>query len=243
MSHNRQTIHPRKPEVPVIGGVNLDFRPRSYQADRDPVAAITQNILGENRRHMVADFVQGRVDPEQGSIDERLLDDLIDDDTRRGLGQVHPSFMGGEYLPRYRGMEFEIARLVMDSVTQDVISIRARRRHGGTRYRYRIVDEYESSFELTRQSSTRPLSLRELIHLIDTASSEMMATEHERMPEGIIWWQVHEYGEDADAAAGFLCITSTVYPQLETYYRKRLRAWVDGEVAARAAEDEGESAE
>ncbi len=100
MSHNRQTIHPRQPEVPVIGGVNLDFRPRSYQADRDPVAAITQNILGENRRHMVADFVQGRVDPEQGPIDERLLDDLIDDDTRRGLGRVHPSFMGGEYLPR-----------------------------------------------------------------------------------------------------------------------------------------------
>ena len=231
------------PTVPVVAGIDLEFRPRGYQADRDPVAAITQNILGEHRRRMVSDFVQGHVDPAEGPIDERLLDDLVDDDTRRGLGRVHPSFMGGEYLPRYQGPEFEIARLVMDSVTQDVISIRARRRHGGTRYRYRIVDEYESTFALKRQTSTRPLSLRELIHLIDTATSEMMAAEHERMPEGIIWWQVHEYGEDADAAAGFLRITSTVYPQLETYYRKRLRAWVEGEVAARAAEDEGESAE
>ena len=55
--------------------------------------------------------------------------------------------------------------------------------------------------------------------------------------------EAQEGREDADTAAGFLRITSTVYPQLETYYRKRLRAWVEGEVAARAAEDEGESAE
>ena len=44
-------------------------------------------------------------------------------------------------------------------------------------------------------------------------------------------------GEDADAAAGFLRITSTVYPQLETYYKKRLLAWAQGEVAARASEE------
>ena len=52
---------------------------------------------------------------------------------------------------------------------------------------------------------------------------------------------MHEYGEDADVAAWFLRITSTVYPQLEAYYRKRLRAWVDGEVAARLEENADDS--
>jgi len=218
------------PSIPIVPGIDIEYRPASYQADLSPVAAITQNILGENRRQLVTDFVEGRVDPRQGPIDECLLDDQVDDTTRRGLGRVDPSFLGGEYLPGYRAGEFEIARLVMASVTQDVLSVRARRRRGSTRYRYRIVDEYESTFELTRQTSVKPLSLRELIYLIDTATSDAMAAEHERMPEGIVWWQLHEGDETPESAAGFLRITSTVYPQLETYYAKRLRAWAEDTV-------------
>ncbi len=225
----------------AIDGIHLDFRPRSYHADLDPVAAITQNILGQNRRKMVADLVNGRTDPALGPIDERLLADEVDDDTRRALGRVHPTFLGGEYLPRYRTAEFEIARIVLDSTTRDVFSIRARRRRGSTRYRYRMVDEYESTFELTRQTSVRPLSLRELIHLIDTATSEQLTTRHELLPEGIIWWQVHEFGEPPEVAARFVRISSAVYPELEEYYAERLLAWALGEVAGEEGEPGAEA--
>ena len=97
-------------------------------------------------------------------------------------------------------------------------------------------DEYESTFELTRQTSVRPISLRELIHLIDTATSEQLTTRHELLPEGIIWWQVHEFGEPPEVAARFVRISSAVYPELEEYYAERLLAWALGEVAGEEGE-------
>jgi len=44
------------------------------------------------------------------------------------LDLIHPSFMGGEYLPDYRRDEIEIARIELESTTSDVISVRARPR-------------------------------------------------------------------------------------------------------------------
>ena len=51
----------------------------------------------------------------------------LEPSTRLLLGGIHPAFMGGEYLPQFGQNEIEIARIVLASVTQDVISIRARR--------------------------------------------------------------------------------------------------------------------
>ena len=38
-----------------------------------------------------------------GKLDElcsELLNDSLDEDDRKGLGRIHPSFMGGEYISR-----------------------------------------------------------------------------------------------------------------------------------------------
>jgi hypothetical protein len=40
--------------------------------------------------------------------------------SRSALGRLHPSFMGGEYLPDRRDTEVEIARINIDSTTSDV---------------------------------------------------------------------------------------------------------------------------
>jgi hypothetical protein len=55
-----------------------------------------------------------------------LLADTVDDETRKRLGCIHPTFMGGEYLPNYRRHEVEIARIELESTAVDVISLRAR---------------------------------------------------------------------------------------------------------------------
>jgi hypothetical protein len=47
------------------------------------------------------------------------------DEARISLGQIHPTFMGGEYLPNYCRQEVEIARIALASTTSDVISLRA----------------------------------------------------------------------------------------------------------------------
>lgn len=112
----------RTAHVPVADGIDLDFRPRSYGADRDPIATIVQNIKGQNRRRMARAFVAGDMPKDFGPIVDELLEDTLDNDARVSLGQIHPSFMGGEYLPDYQRSEVEIARVVLASVTQDVYS-------------------------------------------------------------------------------------------------------------------------
>ena len=78
--------------------------------------------------------------------------------------------MGGEYLPPLRKGEVEIARISLASVTADQISVRARRSRG--RIRYRVVDEYmeTSTYVCHPASSVSPLSLGELIALMESAS-------------------------------------------------------------------------
>ena len=58
------------------------------------------------------------------------------------VGQIYPSFMGGEYLPDADDGEVEIARVALRSVMADVMSVRACLEEDGIRYR--IVDEYQN---------------------------------------------------------------------------------------------------
>ena len=84
------------------------------------------------------------------------------------MGALDPSeFHGGEFLPGYSSGEVEIARIGLESFLADVISIRART--DGGQIRDRIVDEYENEDEFAPATMDTPLSLAELIHLIDTA--------------------------------------------------------------------------
>ena len=69
-----------------------------------------------------------------------LMQNVLDKAMREAWGRMHPSNMGGEYLPPLRKGEVEIARISLESVTADQISVRARRVR--ERIRYRVVDEY-----------------------------------------------------------------------------------------------------
>jgi hypothetical protein len=68
-------------------------------------------------------------------------------------------------LAEYEEGEVEIARLVLASVTQTCKAFGTR--WVGNTLRYRIVDEYETDWYLPRAKSERPLSMGELIELID----------------------------------------------------------------------------
>lgn len=214
----------RQPVVPVVGTIDLDFRPVSYWEAAGPVEAILQNIKGQNRRRIVEDHITGRASASMGELESLWFDDELEDADRNTLGAIDPSFMGGEFLPGYGRGEVEIARVIMASTTQDVYSLRARRRGG--RIGYRLLDEYDTKWVLTRQSSTRPLSLRELIHLIDSADYSA-GDEAPTLPllETILSFQL-DGGGDRETAARFIEVTSTVYPELGDYYWARLQGWV-----------------
>jgi hypothetical protein len=105
-------------------GIDYQFRPESYWvAARNPLEAALRKVKGRNRREMIRDY------HEAGNLDqlgESLLADTLDEQGRKNLGLIHPTFMGGEYLPNYGRSEVEIARIELESTTNDVISLRAR---------------------------------------------------------------------------------------------------------------------
>ena len=218
--------------------IDLQFRPQSYWDPAEPLTAILGNIKGQNRREMARDFISGSVSGVLGELDSDILGDTIDDGIRRELGRLHPSWMGGEYLPDYLPGEVEIARIVLASVTQDVISIRARRRRAGQRILYRIVDEYpdlSGRWKSSPLSSVRALTLAQLVQLIDHAHHEDFYPEGRSVTDHLR--EIQE-GCDPGDLLDFVTVESVQYPELESYYGWRAQRWVDAKLRELGCDEE-----
>jgi hypothetical protein len=201
------------------------FRPISYWDHADPVSAILSNIKGETRRRWVREFVTGRAPARLGEIPAGFFEPSLDTGTRSQLGAMNPSCIGGECLPDYLPGEVEIARVVLESTTQDVISFRARRRRSGRRIFYRVVDEYPQTghWVCSPASSAQPLTLAQMIRLIDTARSadmdEYAGSLIDLLREG-------QEGCEPHQLAKFVTVESDIYPGLSAYYREQAQLWL-----------------
>lgn len=192
---------------------DLDFRPNSYWGPQDVETVIGARVKGELRRQQAMD------DLEVGHADSDIISESLTEEHRRAVGAVHPHFMGGEYLPNLYSNEVEIARIVMQSTTMDVISIRARETKN--RIVYRIVDEYESEFwdyYLTKKSSVKPLTMRELISLIDNGK------ENGLVGNGRNWH--YEEGSPAEEIYNFETASSAYYTELADWYDEVNEEWL-----------------
>lgn len=212
-------------------GIRYGFRPQSYWTDTDPLSAILRNVKGENRRQMIADYWKaGRLE----ELDPAILQDEADDDTRQRLGRIHPSFMGGEYLPSYLPGEVEIARICLRSTTSDVITLRARRVPEGIAYR--VEDEYEGEFTLPIPVSPLPLTLSEVIsqfeegQLKDLDWGGGLALGYNNM---------NAQASDPERLRHFTRIRSDIYRQLETHFEHVFDDWVRETAEARAKAAQG----
>jgi hypothetical protein len=228
---------PRKPQVEAVEGIDLEWQPSSYHADLGPVEAILQGIAGEERRAMVREKLTRTPRPGDRDVEEWLLQDRLTEEERVLLGQVHPRYMGGEYLPERSTGEVEIARVSLQSSTGDVYSLCARR--VGSRWRYRLYDEYGAKFCLTPATSRGPLTLRQLVHMLDTVEGDEIDT----LGQGLVFcwpaWQ-QENGDSPREAIAFVSVSSEVYPMLEAYYEARLEAWAAEYEEEDDSEDEDE---
>ena len=196
----------------------FSFQPASYWEESDPLTTILRNVKGTNRRQMITDFWnQDRF----SELDSTLLADSTSPEIRRDLGAIHPSFMGGEYLPDFFPSEVEIARIELKSTTSDVVSIRARRRPKDELILYRIVDEYKITYEIEPESSTAPLTQGELIALIDTADCGLEGG----LAHCFNIMNCNGTGE-AERLRHFTTISSIFYPELLSHYDKEHEEWV-----------------
>jgi hypothetical protein len=132
--------------------------------------------------------------------------------------------MGGEYLPNYSRQEVEIARIALASTTSDVISLRAR--PSGSRIKYKLVDEYQTKFQLPQETSSRPFSLRELIRFLDSVEQEDADPSWNRFGFVLSSNQCNlECGTDLETLRDFTSVSSDFYPDLGSHYREAMEEW------------------
>jgi hypothetical protein len=192
----------------VVSLEDLDFRPASYFWPVTHETHVLAAIKGERRRQAIREaFDTNRLT----ELDEYYAVPVLREDDRRALGALHPSFMGGEYLPNRQETEVEIARINIDSTTSDVTSVYAKA--GKNRIYYRVVDEYEGDTlnEKRTRSSKRPLTLEELITFFLGAWSLQAVLEGNQL--------------DRDEAHDFTHPSSEFYPEFETAIRARIDRW------------------
>jgi hypothetical protein len=143
---------------------------------------------------------------------EALLEDDLDEDSRRRLGRIHPFFMGGEYLPPRLPGEVVIVRIQLQSTTFDVIELRARPLPEG-KIGLRWVDEYECPFHGYTDTIDRPFSFKELIQFIESTEFEQLGN----LPN--VYNQMnYEFisgnSEEVERLREFTSFSSEFYPEL-----------------------------
>ena len=148
-----------------MNSIDYSYRPESYFG---PILTDTRTITrinGSVRRRLVRESAGDDL----SGIPDEITGDVLDEVGIKAWGRIHPMFMGGEFLPRFRSGEVEIARICLKSTTYDVDSIRVRM--GADRIRYRFYDEYDGDTTTgkTSRTSVRPLTLQGLLDFIFTA--------------------------------------------------------------------------
>jgi hypothetical protein len=221
--------------IKLYSGIDYDFRPESYWIPAsNPLEAALRNVKGRNRREMIRDYYEaGKLE----QLHENLIADTLDDQERQSLGLIHPTFMGGEYLPNYGRSETEIVRIELESTTYDVISLRAR--PSGSRIKYRLVDEYEAEFRLPQQTSARPFSLGELIRFLDAVERDEVS-EPSWNKFGFVLSSNQcnlECGADLESLRDFTRVKSDYYPDLGTHYTEAIEERYEGRLAELSAEE------
>jgi len=140
-------------------GFDLSWRPTNYFQDLTLEQKLGSRIKGQIRgKKVIGDIRDQPVHPE-------LMKSELASDLKDVHGKIHPVMMGGEYLPDLKDLEVEICRVVLESTTMDVTSIRAKKQKD--RIIYRVEDEYDNEYRLPHKSSSKPLTMKQLINNID----------------------------------------------------------------------------
>jgi hypothetical protein len=227
---------PEKPSrptrhCPFDADFDFSFRPDSYWPDIAGDEAIVGRIKGTARRDIATRVLDGEQLERLGDDDlyrgamEFVLDDKLPEEARDSWGRIHPMLMGGEYLPDYENGEVAIARIELRSTTGDVIELRAQRE--GDQILYRAVDEYPEHFayELNPARTRKPLTLGELIELMDTARNLGIDEYNVGLADSPREMN-YAYGGDPHELVDFVTVSSLFYQTLGDYYARRAQHWL-----------------
>ena len=150
----------------TVPASSMAYRPRDYFGRYDLEVELMTRVKGTLRRKLLREAM------ESGNIDQvppAARESALDEANRRMIGRIHPLYMGGEYLPKMRKDEVEIARISIQSTTGDVVCLYAR--PVGHRIAYRVADEYEGSTldGPSVRTSMRPLTMGTMMEFFLTS--------------------------------------------------------------------------
>lgn len=150
----------------TVPASSMAYRPRDYFGRYDLEAELMTRVKGTLRRKLLREAM------ESGNIDQvppAARESALDEANRRMIGRIHPLYMGGEYLPKMRKDEVEIARISIQSTTGNVVCLYAR--PVGHRIAYRVADEYEGSTldGPSVRTSMRPLTMGAMMEFFLTS--------------------------------------------------------------------------
>ncbi len=201
-----------------LPGLDQAYRPATYWPDEGLRHAILGNILGEVRHRLIQEALEshsGDFPPAE------MLRPELEPEVRDSLWNIDPMCVGGEYLPSYRRGEVEIARVALQSATGDVTAVRARLGKDGL-IRYRIVDEYVGEYQVHPKWSRLPLTMGEMIHLLDTAKPDGTGLVLDVLKRKVAC------GSNLKHLQGFITVRSDFYPQLEAHYEELCESYLHG---------------
>jgi len=191
--------------------IDLGFRPSSYFRPAALATHVLRSVKGAERRRILAAILSEGDAPLPPALAEPALPASL----LRSWGSSHPAMLGGEYLPERRGTELEIARITLQSVTQDVICLYAAQGRG--RIRYRVVDEYggDTLSGRPRRTSAQPLTLGALAGFFLGAWN----------PEPVLGVNFSMPDSSLDDALQFMRGESAFYSGFNDLLRQRIRYW------------------
>ena len=135
------------------------LRPDYFAETNDDGLRVLMRIKGSYRRYFVACAIR---DTGLDSVPELWRQESLTEMFKQVLGSRNPSYRGGEDLPDLDPGEVEIARVqLLNSVHGEVTSLRARRQ--ARRIALRVVDEYETEFDLPSTTISKPFTAEELL--------------------------------------------------------------------------------
>ena len=195
--------------------IDLTFRPQSYFWAKDHGVSLISDIKGANRRQIYeSNLEHGEMD----NLSPVFLQHSLTEEDRRLFGRLHPSFMGGEYLPNTASKEVEIARITIASTTHDVTCVYAKPL--GKRIAYRIVDEYngDTVTGISTRTSTAPLTLAALVDFFINGWNLLRCLDFNFSAYDYPRDEVHDFILDA---------SSSFYGQFGEAITARVDAWLD----------------
>jgi hypothetical protein len=194
--------------------IDLAFRPKSYFWAYDNHIKLSSDIKGAHRKILYERAIaEGDIEFANAIISVPELSN----EERRAQGGLHPSWMGGEYLPTREEGEVEIARITIDSTTRDVTCIYAKR--SGSGIEYRVVDEYEGmTLDDPKLFADQELTLQELVDFFFKGWDLFCCLDANFCEHGYVREEVQGF---------ILNASSSFYAEFGDLVRQHVHVWLD----------------